>query len=349
MEGLKSNYNALARKVLIAAESGESEKFKGLFKGRQPEEVTEALCDVSQERYNDVLGNVRFTPFIAGAWHGHIHVIDELLEEYKVDVNQAGFINVEGKKVEITALCAAIRQQNLDMANCLLERGADINRCSPLSVACYRGDVTSIRFLAKHGADINARLNKEGVTPLMVGCERFSLYIVRLLLNSHADPRLEDMDGNTALHRLALKQRMYVLKNGPLPQIIDTLVASGAQMSVNQAGQTPLTAACASGNVEVARAIMCLPEVRPEEQLTAQEKLRKKLESDVIERNGSDESQEGEKTPRKTSWTQKFTNPNELRKLKWSVNKKSKKTVADKIEDIAENNGMDTVHEIATP
>eukprot|EP00057_Strongylocentrotus_purpuratus_P009505 XP_011663979.1 PREDICTED: uncharacterized protein LOC100889834 [Strongylocentrotus purpuratus] len=261
MDKLTSQYNALARKVLIAAESGESEKFKGLFKGRQPEEVTEALNDVSQERYNDVLGNVRFTPLIAGAWHGHTDVIDELLDEYKMVIRTS---------------------------------------TTPLS------------------------------RPIT------------------ADPRLEDMDGYSALHRLALKQRMYVLKNGPLPQIIDTLVESGAKMSVNQAGQTPLAAACASGNVEVARAIMCLPEVRPEEQLTAQEKLRKKLESDVIERTGSDEASDGDKTRKKTSWTQKFTNPNEIRKLKWSL-KKSKKTVADKIEEIAENDIMETVEEIASP
>lgn len=267
---------------------------------------------------------------------------------FQVDVNQIGNITVEGKKHEITALCAAIRQENFEMASHLLGRGANINHCSPLSVACYRGDFTAMRFLVKKGANVNAPVNKEGVTPLMVACERYSLYVVRLLLNNTADPRLEDMDGNSALHRLALKQRMYVLKNGPLPQIIDTLVESGAKMSVNQAGQTPLAAACASGNVEVARAIMCLPEVRPEEQLTAQEKLRKKLESDVIERTGSDEAPDGEKSRKKTSWTQKFTNPNEIRKLKWST-KKSKKTVADKIEEIAENDNMGTVEEIASP
>ncbi|XP_071480840.1 uncharacterized protein [Diadema antillarum] len=313
MDKPQSQFNMLARKVLIAAESGEAQKFKGLFTGRQPDEIQEALTDLSQERFNDVLGNVWFTPFIAGAWHGHQEVLDTLIADYKVDVNQIGYITHDGRKMKVTALCAAVRQRNYDIVQHLLDRGADINLCCPLAIACHCSDVKGVRLLIKNKADINAR-NDEGITCLMTACERNYLYVVRILVNNGADTRLEDMDGNTALHRLALKKRMYVLKNGPLPQIIEKLVMSGAQMSTNQAGQTPLDAACASGNVEVARTIMCLPEVRPEEQLTAQVKLNQKLESDMKQR---------------TSWIEKFKTPRELRKMKWT---KSKKSAAEKTE-----------------
>ncbi|XP_071497433.1 uncharacterized protein [Diadema antillarum] len=313
MDKPQSQFNMLARKVLIAAESGEAQKFKGLFTGRQPDEIQEALTDLSQERFNDVLGNVWFTPFIAGAWHGHQEVLDTLIADYKVDVNQIGYITHDGRKMKVTALCAAVRQRNYDIVQHLLDKGADINLCCPLAVACHCSDVKGARLLIKNKADVNAR-NDEGITCLMTACERYYLYVVSILVNNGADTRLEDMDGNTALHRLALKKRMYVLKNGPLPQIIEKLVMSGAQMSTNQAGQTPLDAACASGNVEVARTIMCLPEVRPEEQLTAQVKLNQKLESDMKQR---------------TSWIEKFKTPRELRKMKWT---KSKKSAAEKTE-----------------
>ncbi|XP_072172289.1 uncharacterized protein [Diadema setosum] len=319
MDKPQSQFNMLARKVLIAAESGEAQKFKGLFTGRQPDEIQEALTDLSQERFNDVLGNVWFTPLIAGAWHGHQEVLDKLIDDYKVDVNQIGYITHDGQKMKVTALCAAVRQRNYDIVQHLLAKGADINLCCPLAIACHCSDVRGIRLLIKNKADVNAR-NDEGITCLMTACERYYLYVVRILVNNGADTRLEDMDGNTALHRLALKKRMFVLKNGPLPQIIEKLVMSGAQMSTNQAGQTPLDAACASGNVEVARTIMCLPEVRPEEQLTAQVKLNQKLESDM---------KNGVETQHRTSWIEKFKNPNELRKMKWT---KSKKSAAEKTE-----------------
>ena len=234
---------------------------------------------------------------------------------------------MDGRKRDVTALCAAIRIEKFDMAQHLLDKGAKIELCCPLAIACHRGSLNSVRFLIKCGADVNAKTD-DGVTCLMAACEQYKLYVVRILLNNGADPRLEDNYGNTALHRIALKQRMYVLKNGPLPQMIDTLINAGARLSKNQAGQTPLDAACAFGNMEVARILMCLPEVRPEEQLTAESKLRQKIEDDYAKRrHASDVNGE--------DFTEKFVDPHEQRKMRKS------RSVADKIADMSELDNFD--------
>jgi ankyrin repeat protein len=57
-----------------------------------------------------------------------------------------------------------------------------------------------MRTLVDCGVDINGRTGQEERTPLMLGAIVGNEVAVEELLKLNADPRLQDFEGNTALH-----------------------------------------------------------------------------------------------------------------------------------------------------
>ncbi len=104
---------------------------------------------------------------------------------------------------ETPLMLAAIHNQ-LELAQALIERGADINRkgWTPLHYAATRGHREMMRLLLDHDAYIDSE-SANGTTPLMMAAYYAPPLAVKLLLEAGADPTLVNQ-GNASALDLAL-------------------------------------------------------------------------------------------------------------------------------------------------
>jgi ankyrin repeat protein len=109
--------------------------------------------------------------------------------------------NVENEQ-GITALSLAVVNDHREVAERLLQAGADVNHplCewTVLHAAALRGRAEIVPMLLSWGAAVNAR-DTEGYTPLHWATLGNHFPIVEALLNYHADLTLRDPEGKTAL------------------------------------------------------------------------------------------------------------------------------------------------------
>jgi len=104
---------------------------------------------------------------------------------------------------------------------------------------CESGNEPIVRYLIKHGADINIKA-KYGETPLFYACASGNENLVKYLIELGADINEESKFGETPL--------IEACRNGN-EQLIKYLVEHGADINKeNIYGETPLFYICASGN-----------------------------------------------------------------------------------------------------
>lgn len=103
-----------------------------------------------------------------------------------------------------TPLMLAAIQNQLEVAEVLIERGADVNRkgWTPLHYAATRGHREMMRLLLAHNAYIDSEADNK-TTPLMMAAYAAPPLAVKLLLEEGADPTLIN-DGNASALDLAL-------------------------------------------------------------------------------------------------------------------------------------------------
>ena len=153
-----------------------------------------------------------FTPILFAARQGSV-ASAKLLVAAGANVND---VAPDGNSVLIVAAHAG----HAELAEYLLDKDANTNASGPgytaLHTAILRGDLGLVKTLLAHGANPNARLTKgtrvrrtaqdltlqrtiEGATPLFLAAKYMELPMLRLLLASGADPKLNTNDGTTAL------------------------------------------------------------------------------------------------------------------------------------------------------
>ncbi len=178
---------------------------------------------------------------------------------------------------ELTALIYAARSSAIDVAQVLLDAGADVNQTSrygwsPLLAATQNNNLQMGKFLIEHGADVNLA-NKGGWVPLYLATDNRNmeggdyptrmpdmdtLEYIKLLLDSGADPNARitessetrteftnqwlDEDGATAFLRASQSGDLALMR---------LLLDHGADPLINtKLGVTPLAAAAGIGWVE---------------------------------------------------------------------------------------------------
>jgi ankyrin repeat protein len=72
------------------------------------------------------------------------------------------------------------------------------NGFSPLTLACYNGNIDVVSVLVKHVKNIN--VPSDSGTPLMAATFKGNVEISKLLLDNKADVNATDISDNTALH-----------------------------------------------------------------------------------------------------------------------------------------------------
>ncbi|MEO2006343.1 MAG: ankyrin repeat domain-containing protein [Candidatus Poribacteria bacterium] len=95
-----------------------------------------------------------------------------------------------------TPLMVASREGNTDVIAALLGAGAKVDAVTEtgeraIHLAAYAGSAEAVSLLSAHGADTNARELSSGQTPLMFAAAYGRADVVRVLMESGADPTLE--------------------------------------------------------------------------------------------------------------------------------------------------------------
>ena len=102
-----------------------------------------------------------------------------------------------------TSFIGAVRNGDVAAVRRMLVRGADpnaaegVNEWTPLMHAIHKNQLGSVAALLDGHADPNRAVN--GMTPLMMAAGYRYTPIVQLLLARGADPRIQDLDGETAV------------------------------------------------------------------------------------------------------------------------------------------------------
>ena len=86
----------------------------------------------------------------------------------------------------------AIYSRNPEIIN-----SVDENKSTPLILACYRGNLEVAKFLIKYVKEIN--YGSDMGTALMASTYKNQTELVKLLLESKANPNIADANGTTAL------------------------------------------------------------------------------------------------------------------------------------------------------
>ena len=121
-----------------------------------------------------------------------------------------------------TALMYACENGHPEVARCLLAHGADVHAArtdygkTALMLACEFGHLEIVQCLVEHGANVNAAM-KRGMTALMWACYKGHAKVVRLLLQRGADPQLQTDGGSTA-HSYAQSTPIHALLPPYIPQ-----------------------------------------------------------------------------------------------------------------------------------
>ena len=134
----------------------------------------------------------------------------------------------------VTPLERAAENASFAMVEMLLAAGADVNArqtsgLTPLMTAARTGSVDVVRALVNGGADVNAAVTETGSTALMWAVSEPHPEIVRLLLDTGADPRASTVKGFTPL--------MYAARNGDVSTAA-ALVAAGSDVNEPSADGT---------------------------------------------------------------------------------------------------------------
>lgn len=157
-----------------------------------------------------------------------------------------------------TALMEAVARDKPDVAQLLLERGADPNAVVPgyqdataLLCAARAGSVQCARQLLDRGCPVDGR-NQQGSTPLMRAAENDRAEVAAFLLDRGADVNATDSLGSTPL--------VYAVMEGSLsakPTCIGLLIRHGAHINTRLKGTgTPLLMAVITGRTAAVKELL---------------------------------------------------------------------------------------------
>ena len=163
----------------------------------------------------------------------------ELINVVKLLLKHARSFNISARASDLFFF--ACRQGHLEIAEVLLEHGADVNKwtedggnVSCLSFACREGNLDVAQFLLSYGADPNYTC-PDGFPSLVRASAYGNIDIVKLLLDNGADPNLHNSYNDAPL--------ACACSDG-YADIAKVLLDYGADINAhNSDGDTPLIAA----------------------------------------------------------------------------------------------------------
>ena len=173
-----------------------------------------------------------------------IHVAAYLgdINKVKSFIEAGVSVNVESGPRKRTPLYWAVKNDHKDVAELLIEKGADVSSIHLLYYACMHGHRDLAEFLIQKGADANSK--NWGDTPSHYAVWRGHVDVLELLLAHGADASAKDSAAWSLLH--------YAAGSGST-DMTRLLLDKGADVNAkNNDGQTPLQIAKDKGHTEIA-------------------------------------------------------------------------------------------------
>ena len=153
----------------------------------------------------------------------------------------------KGKKADIACLEIAAQEGHFDIAELLINAGADIHERSfhghtPLRIAARNGRADLVKYFISKGSVVDTR-GDDGATPLEQAAAKGHLDIVMIMVESGANINIQDKEGDTPLGEAA--------QNGFI-EVVSYLLSKGADTGLkNQAGNTAEERARLAGQAKV--------------------------------------------------------------------------------------------------
>ena len=136
----------------------------------------------------------------------------------------------------------------------LVKIGADLNGkycdgMTLLSQAIHEvGAIRIVKFLIDYGANVNAKDDNDGYTPIHWAAKDGNVEIAKLLIASGAKIDVKDNDGDTPLHEAAYSVQLDIVK---------LLIDSGATIDIkNNKDMTPLHIAASQNEYKVVKCLV---------------------------------------------------------------------------------------------
>jgi len=184
----------------------------------------------------------------------YLPAVKSLLSEPETNVNS--YTRVENDE-NYTPLMFALANQNLEMAEVLVQAGARIDFCTPppfgtnqtpLIMATFIGDEKAVEFCLRHDADVQKEESTHKGAALGIAADKGYGKIVRMLVAREANLEQRNKCGWTALH-------MAVNHNHE--EIVEFLIEKGASTSnYSEKGFTPIMKAVECNYVKVLKMLL---------------------------------------------------------------------------------------------
>ncbi|KAG5323469.1 ANR17 protein, partial [Acromyrmex heyeri] len=139
-----------------------------------------------------------------------------------------------------------------EVVRVLLDSGADVEDhnkygFTPLMEAASAGHIHVAKVLLEHKNDINTRSNKFQKTPLTLACFIEPAEMLRLLLETDTNQEYKSYEMHAALIAASINGHMEVAR---------LLLDSGAQVTMTNSSETPLTFAASRNLVNLAQLLI---------------------------------------------------------------------------------------------
>ena len=198
------NESTFSEKDVDISKSSGSETKRSKRIARKAKQKTEILSDhsIESDSSNLTIGNVSLA-------------LNQSESKYTISGDKGDKQPVQKMRLNKygeSPLHVAVKRGDLDKVRSLLLEGADVNSKDhagwrPIHEAMREGDnaLNIIRLLVEHNANINA-LSDSGSTALHDAAAYMSEEIIEYLINSGANPAIENLDGKTPLHIAKMPQ-----------------------------------------------------------------------------------------------------------------------------------------------
>jgi ankyrin repeat protein len=192
-----------------------------------------------------------WTALHLSAQHDHPHTLDVvmlLIASQDVDVNAKTVDNV-------TALYLAVQSNRVDVAECLIAAGADLDISTDkdiraLELAIVKSNLAMVNLLLDHGADPQ-RVDERGLSILHVAAAgKSNVATIKRILE-------EDIDLDLRSHGMAQATALHVAVRANKVDIVECLLVAGANVEIESGNDvTALEIAVGLGNLAMVNLLL---------------------------------------------------------------------------------------------